>query len=205
MHRSLMLRCLAVLASWVRSLFASRSDLLLENLALRQQLAALAARWPRPRLQAADRLFWIVLHRVWPRWRNALVLVPPDTVARWRRQGFRRFWRWKSRVCRAGRPSTRVEIRALVRRMAAENPTWGAPRIHGELLMLGYDVSERTVSRLMPRRSGGPDSGQRWCSFLRNHREVLAAMDCFTVPSAAPEPTPARAGASISRCRPRRA
>lgn len=179
-----MLPRIAALAGWFRSLFAGRSDLLLENLALRQQLAVLTAKRPRPRMRTADRFFWVVLRRVWPRWKEVLVLVQPDTVVRWHREGFRRYWRWKSRAKDAGRPPTKAEIRALVRRMAADNPTWGAPRIHGELLMLGIEVSERTVSRYMPKRPADPDARQRWRSFLRNHREVLAAMDFFTVPTA---------------------
>ena len=129
------------IAGWLRSLFASRSDLLLENPALRQQLSILRTKRPRPRMRMADRIFWVTLRRPWPRLKEVLVLVQPDTVVRWHREGFRRYWRWKSRVRNAGHPSTKAEIRALVRRMAAENPTWGAPRIHGELLMLWYDVS----------------------------------------------------------------
>jgi len=169
---------------WLRRLAASRSNLLIENLALRQQLAILTAKRPRPRMRAADRFFWLTLRRFWPRWKEALVVVRPDTVVRWHRAGFRKFWTWKSRRRCAGRPSTKAAIRRLVRRMAAENPTWGAPRIHGELLMLGFDVSERTISRVMPRRPADPEARQRWRDFLRNHREVLAAMGFFTVPTA---------------------
>ena len=179
-----MLPRIAAIAGWFRSLFAARSDLLLENLALRQQLAVLTAKRPRPRMRTADRFFWVVLRRVWPRWKEVVVLVQPDTVVRWHRDGFRRYWRLKSRAKDPGRPSTKAEIRALIRRMAAENPTWGAPRIHGELLMLGIEVSERTVSRYMLKRPADPEARQRWRTFLRNHREVLAAMDFFTVPTA---------------------
>ena len=110
-------------------------------------------------------------------------MVQPETVIRWHREGFRRYWCWKSRR-RAGQPSTMAETRALVRRMAAENPTWGAPRIHGEIQKLGLEVSERTVSRTMPRRPINPDQRQRWRTFLANHREVIAAIDFFTVPTA---------------------
>jgi hypothetical protein len=106
-----------------------------------------------------------------------LVVIQPDTVVRWHREGLRRYWTWTSRRRRVGRPCTQAEIRAVVRRMAAENPTWGAPRVHGEMLMLGFDSSERTVSRSMPRRPTDSDAQQRWRSFLRNHREVLAAID----------------------------
>ena len=110
-------------------------------------------------------------------------MVQPETVIRWHREGFRRYWRWTTRP-RAGRPSTTAEIRALVRRMAAENPTWGAARIHGEILKLGLEVSERTVSRFMPRRPTDPDARRRWRTFLANHREGIAAIDFFTVPTA---------------------
>ena len=139
---------IAAILDWLQRLAASRSDLLIENLALRQQLAILTAKRLRPRMRSADRLFWLALRRFWPRWKEVLVIVQPDTVVRWHRAGFRKFWTWKSRRRSAGRPSTTAEIRALVRRMAAENPTWGAPRIHGELLMLGFDVSERTASQI---------------------------------------------------------
>jgi putative transposase len=175
---------IAFMLGWLRRLGASRSDLQIENLALRQQLAILTAKRPRPRMRLADQSFWLGLRRFWPRWKEALVIVQPATVVRWHRQGFRKYWTWKSRRRATGRPSTRAEIRALVRRLASENPTWGAPRIHGELLMLGFDVSERTVSRIMPRRPPDPEARQRWRNFLRNHREVLAAMDFFTVPTA---------------------
>jgi len=175
---------IAFILGWLQRLGASQADLLIENLALRQQLAILMAKRPRPRMRAADRFFWLTLRRFWPRWKEALVVIRPDTVVCWHRAGFRKFWTWKSRRRFVGRPSTKAEIRRLVRRMAAENPTRGAPRVHGELLMLGFDVSERTVSRMMPRRPFDPEARQRWRHFLRNHREVLAAMDFFTVPTA---------------------
>jgi len=165
------------------ALFASRADLILENLALRQQVAVLRRKQPRPRLRASDRFFWLTLRRCWPRWKQTLAIVQPETVIRWHREGFRRYWRWKSRR-HSGRPSTTAEIRALVRRMAAENPSWGAPRIHGEIQKLGLVVSERTVSRFMPRRPTDPAARQRWRTFLSNHREVIAAIDFFTVPTA---------------------
>jgi hypothetical protein len=175
-------RALAV-ARAALAIFARRADLILENLALRQQLAVLQRRHPRPRRRASDRAFRIVLRRWWPRSKEAFAIVQPETVIRWHREGFRRYWRWKSRR-RAGRPSTMAEIRTLVRRLAAENPTWGAPRIHGEIQKLGLAVSERTVSRYMPRRPVGPEARQRWQTFLSNHREVIAAIDFLTVPTA---------------------
>ena len=135
-------------------------------------------------MRTADRIFWVALRRLWPRWKDVLVVVRPDTVVRWHRRASGRYWSWKSRRRSAGRPSTAAKIGALVRRMATENFTWGAPRIHGELLMLGYDVSERTVSRSMPKRPADPEAQQRWRNFLHNHRDVLAAMDFVTVPTA---------------------
>ena len=144
----------------------------------------LKARRPRPRLSSADRLFWVLLRRFWSRWEHALNIVDPATVVRWHRAGFRLFWRWKSRHRRPGRPRMDLEIRAMIRRLARENPTWGAPRVHSELLMLGLEVSERTVSRYMPRRPAPTEVVERWKTFLLNHREAIVGMDFFTVPTA---------------------
>lgn len=174
---------LTLLSQLVRQSLTPRADLMLENLALRQQLAVLANKSGRPRLRARDRVFWVALRRLWPRWERPLVLVKPDTVVRWHRAGFRAFWRWKSRPRRAGRPRVPPELRELIRRMASDNPLWGAPRIHGELQMLGFDVSERTVARCMPRRPPYPAARQQWRHFLRNHKDVVAAMDFLTVPT----------------------
>src|SRR5208282_2372294 len=133
------------LGTLVRLLRARRS-LLLENLALRQQLAVLKRRHPRPRLELLDKLFWVAVRRFWSRWPQSLIAVTPETVVRWHRGGFRLYWKLLSRVRRPiGRRQTSKEVRQLIFRMVVENPTWGAPRIHGELLMLGFDVSERTV------------------------------------------------------------
>jgi len=163
--------------------FRSRYNLGLEILALRQQLGVLKRKHPRPRLRIQDRIFWILLRRLWPAWSNILVIVKPETVVAWHRAGFRLFWRIRSRAKNKGRPKTDAELRRLIQRMASENPTWGAPRIHGELLKLGFDVSERTVSRFL-RRLSPPDQARKlWSTFLRNHREVIAAMDFFTVPT----------------------
>jgi putative transposase len=169
---------------WTVSAFSSRQNLILENLALRQQLLALHAKRPRRRLTTLQKLFWVVLLRLWSEWERALVLVTPRTVVGWHRAGFRLYWTWVSRARRVGgRRRVSKEVRALIFRMAAENPTWGAPRIHGELLKLGFDLSERTVSRWVRRVPKNPDSAQRWLTFLRNHREAIAAMDFFTVPT----------------------
>jgi putative transposase len=172
-----------LLSSLLRSL-RSRSSLLLENLALRQQLVVLKRKHPRPRLVLADRLFWVLARRFWSGWKQSLILVSPETVVRWHRAGFALYWKVISRVRRTvGRKRVSKELRDLIFRMVAENPMWGAPRIHGELLMLGYDLSERTVSRWMRRAPRDPEPAKRWLAFLRNHREAIAAMDFFTVPS----------------------
>lgn len=160
-----------------------REDLIIENAALRQQLAILKDKHPRPSLRPADRIFWTVLRSTWSRWADALIIVKPDTVVRWHRMGFRLYWRWKSRSRRIGRPKVSEEIRQLIRKMALDN-AWGAPRIHAELLKLGFDVDERTVSRYMPKRPPDPGAVHRWITFLRNHKDCLAGMDFFTVPSA---------------------
>ena len=160
--------------------FRSRAVLELENLALRHQLHVLRRQRPgRPRLFAIDRLLWVWLYRLWPRCLEAMVLVKPATVIQWHRQGFRLFWRWRSR---SGRPSVDREIRDLIRQMSSANPLWGAPRIHGELLKLGIEVSQATVAKYMVRRRGTPS--QNWRSFLRNHAEGIAAIDMFVVASA---------------------
>jgi hypothetical protein len=164
--------------------FHSRRHLILENLALRQQLCVLKRRHPRPILSPSDKLFWIIAHQFWSAWKEALIVVTPETVVRWHRAGFRFYWRLISRVRRpTGRRKVSREIRDLIFRMVAENPTWGAPRIHGELLLLGFELSERTISRWMKRASRNPEPAKRWITFLRNHREAIAAMDFFTVPT----------------------
>src|SRR6266576_915411 len=156
-------------------LFLTRRMLLLENLALRQQLAALKRRDARPRLAVFDKLFWVMARRFWSGWKQALIVVNPETVVQWHRAGFRLYWKLISKVRRPiGRRQTPKEVRELIFRMVAENPTWGAPRIHGELLMLGFDVSERTISRWMKRAQRNPDPAKRWITFLRNHKEAIA-------------------------------
>jgi putative transposase len=156
-------------------------ELVLENLALRHQVHALTRTVRHPQLRRRDRLFWIVLAETWRNWRTALVFVRPDTVVRWHREWLCRRWTRRSARLRAGRPRTDAAIRTLVRRMAAANPLWRAPRIHGELGRLGVEVSERTVSRLL-RRLRRPPS-QTWRTFLTNHVATLASIDFFTVPT----------------------
>ena len=176
-----MFRLLASIVHLLCGLFRSKAALAIEIAALRQQLAVFKQKTPRPRLTGADRVFWVMLRRLWCGWIDALIIVKPETVVRWHRGGFGRYWRFKSR--RRGRPRADREIRDLIRRMATENQ-WRAPRIHAELLKLGLRVSERTVSRYLPKMPTAPGSIDRWKTFLRNHREGLAAMDFFTVPTA---------------------
>ena len=164
--------------------FRSRHSLLIENLALRQQLAAFKRKRGRPKLSTIDKVFWIALRRFWSSWKNALIVVKPETVVHWHRSGFQLYWRFISRVRKpVGRRPVTEEIRELIFQMVAENPTWRAPRIHGELLMLGFQISERSVSRWMGHAPRTPESAQRWLTFLRNHREAIAAMDFFSVPT----------------------
>jgi len=168
---------------WFSAFFRSRHDLGLELAALCQQVGVLKRKRRRPRLDRFDRLFWLALRRVWSRWADALLIVKPDTVVRWHRAGFRLYWRM---LCRhqPSRPKLPLEVQKLIRRMAVENPTWGAPRIHGELLKLGFEVGERTVSRYLARFKRRGDPSKLWLTFLKNHREAIAAMDFFTVPTA---------------------
>ena len=156
-------------------------ELVLENLALRQQLAAFRRSTKRARLGTCDRLFWIALARGWRNWRRALIVVQPDTVIRWHRDWLRRRWARRSQHRSDGRPPIDQQIRALVRELATANPLWGAPRIHGELRTLGVDVSERTVSRLLEAHTRPPS--QTWRTFLTNHLASAASMGFFTVPT----------------------
>ena len=153
----------------------------LENAALRHQLAVFKRNVPRPKLNNGDRLFWIGLYMIWQDWKSALIFVQPETVTSWQQKRFRRYW-WKlSQPKQPGRTQTCSEIRKLVQTMATANPTWGAPRIHGELKKLGFKISERTVSRLMPKKTGRPS--QTWMTFLRNHVGQMVSVDFFTVPT----------------------
>src|ERR1700719_2253454 len=166
----------------LRVFFRARRDTALEILALRQQVAVLKRKRPRPPLHAYDRLFWTTLRRIWSGWADVLLIVQPETVVGWHRAGFRLYWRWRSRP-RGGRPRITQEIRDLIRRLAQENSTWGAPKIHAELQKLGFTVAERSVARYLRRivRRGDPD--QKWLTFLQNHREVITALDLFTAPT----------------------
>ncbi len=160
---------LKLLVSLVGLLFRSHTGLLAENVALRHRLSVLQRTARRPRLKARDRVFWVWLSRIWPQWRSALLIVRPETVIKWHRQGFRLYWRWKSRAGKPGRPSVDPEIRKLIRRMSRENPLWGAPRIVDELALLGVHVAKSTVEQYMIRK-GKPPS-QTWKIFIDNQAD----------------------------------
>ncbi len=175
-----MLSVITALSSLLTCRFRSRAALELEVIALRHQLAVLRRqRSCRPKLTSMDRLLWVWLYRVWPRCLKVMVLVKSATVVQWHRAGFRLYWRWRSW---AGRPRADREVRELIRQMSRANPWWGAPRIHGELLKLGLEVSQATVANCMVRRVGRPSP--TWRSFLRNQAVGIAAIDMFVVASA---------------------
>jgi transposase InsO family protein len=163
------------------ALFKSKSRLEAENAALRQQLIVLRRKvHGRIHVSSGDRLFFVQLYRWFPSILKVITIIRPETLVRWHRTGFRCYWRWKSRSL-GGRPPIGAELRALVWRMSRENPLWGAPRIHGELLKLGFAVAQSTVAKYMARRSD--PSGQSWRTFVRNHAPQIAAMDLFVVPT----------------------
>src|SRR5437660_2057054 len=161
--------------------FKSKSRLEAENAALRHQLIVLRRR-VRGRVQFTngDRLFLVQLYRWFPSILRAITIIRPETLVRWHRAGFRRYWRWKSRSL-GGRPKIDADLRALIRRMSAENSLWGAPRIHGELLKLGFEVGQSSVAKYMVKQCGPRSQG--WRTFLRNHAPDIAAMDLFVVPT----------------------
>ena len=149
---------------------------------LRQQLLVLkrSASAARLRLRTTDRLIFVWLYRLFPSLLGAAVIFKPETLVRWHRSGFRLYWRWESRR-RVGRPAVPAEIRDLIRKMSRDNPLWGAPRIHGELLKLGIDIAQSTVAKYMVRCRRPPSPG--WRAFLRNHTAHIAAIDLFIVPT----------------------
>ena len=177
-----MLISLTTLLTNLSSIFYSRAALQLENLALRHQIGVLQRSVRnRPKLTLVDRLLWVWLSRIWSGWRSALAIVRPETVVAWHRKGFRLFWTWKVRHGQLGRPVISREVRDLIRKMCRENPSWGAPRIHGELLKLGIDIGESSVSKYMVRNRKPPS--QTWRTFLENHAQQLVSIDFFTVPT----------------------
>ncbi len=168
--------------SALASMFKRSAQLRLENIALRHQLIVLRRSAPkRLKLTAADRVFWVWLRRLWKEWRSTLIIVKPETVVAWHRKGFRLFWTWKVNSGRPGRPSVPAEIRNLIRMMSRNNPRWGAPRIHGELLKLGIQITEPTVAKYMVRDRKPPS--QTWRTFLENHLKSMVSVDFFVVPT----------------------
>src|ERR1700736_1502460 len=172
---------LSAIFALVLGSFRSRAALQLEIIALRHQISVLHRSAKRLKLTDADRVFWAWLSEVWSNWRSALVIVKPETVIAWHRRGFRWFWAWKIRHGKRGRPNVPEEVRELIRRMSRENPLWGAPRIHGELLKLGIEEGETSVGKYMVRHRRPPS--QTWRTFLENHMKSTVSIDFFTVPT----------------------
>jgi len=158
----------------------SRQQLMLEMLLLKQQIIVLKRTTPKPKLRNADRILFAWLSQICQNWKDNLIIVKPETVIKWHKAGFKIFWKWKSRNL-TGRPKKDAELRNLIRTMCAANILWGAPRIHGELLKLGFDISEATIRRYMPRKPKNPS--QTWRTFLSNHAHNLASIDFFVVPT----------------------
>ena len=178
-----MLGLVAAIVGGLLGAFRPRALIVAENLALRQQIAVLLRKTKRPRLLPIDRAFWILLSRIWTKWKDGLAIVKPETVIAWHRRGFARFWTWKSR--RHGRPPISAEIIALIVRIAAENPRWGRRRIANEIAKLGYRVDKDTVAKYIAKPVGRPrrPPSQTWGTFLRNHLVGTLAIDFFTVPT----------------------
>jgi putative transposase len=175
-------RWLPILVAAISSVLKTRSALQLENIALRHQITVLQRSVnKRPKLSASDRLLWVWVSRIWSDWRSPLVIVKPETVIAWQRKAFRLFWTWKIRRGKPGRPPVPREIRDLIRRMSRENPGWGAPRIHGELLKLGIDIGETSVSKYLVRSRKPPC--QAWRTFIENHISSMVSVGFFTVPT----------------------
>jgi transposase InsO family protein len=176
-----MIELLCFILAVLASPFKSNTRLEAENATLRHQLIVLRRKVKgRAHFTNNDRWFFIQMYRWFPSILEVLVIIRPETLVHWHRAGFRRYWRWKSRSP-GGRPQIETDLRALIRRMSVENPLWGAPRIHGELLKLGFEVAQSSVAKYMVKRRGPPS--QEWRTFLRNHAPDIAAMDLFVVPT----------------------
>ena len=176
-----MIGLLCFVLAALASPFKSKIRLEAENAALRHQLIVLRRKVKgRAHLTNNDRWFFILMYRWFPSILEVLVIIRPETLVHWHRAGFRRYWRWKSRS-QGGRPQIETDLRALIRRMSVENPLWGAPRIHGELLKLGFEVAQSSVAKYMVKRRGPPS--QEWRTFLRNHAPDIAAMDLLVIPT----------------------
>src|SRR4029450_4579146 len=176
-----MFALLCFVLAFLASPFKSKSRLEAENAALRHQFVVLRRKVQgRIRLTNNDRWFFIQLYRWFPSILQVLTIIRPETLVRWHRAGFRCYWRWKSCPL-GGRPQIETDLRVLIRRMSVENPLWGAPRIHGELLKIAFSVAPSSVAKSMVKRHGPPSQGCR--TFLRNHAPDIAAMDLFVVPT----------------------
>jgi len=169
------------LLSFCLGFFKSRTQLQLEIAYLRKQLEILTRTSPKPRLRHSDRFFFSVLTNILSSWKNTLLIIKPETVIKWHQQGFKLYWKWKSRP-KSGRPKIPQEQIDLIKRIADENPLWGAPRVHGEILKLGFNISESTVLRYVPKKPGRT-TGQHWTTFLKNHSSEIASLDFFSVPT----------------------
>jgi putative transposase len=168
-----------LLFEFLRLIFRSKRNIILENIALRQQLTVQQRSIKRPKLNNIDRLFWIWLSRLWSHWKSALLVTQPDTVIGWHRKGFKYYWRRKSK--RVGRPHIDWALIKLIRKLQKENPLWSAQRIQGELAKLGFDVCDNTVVKYMRKPKAGPDQRQRWRIFLNNHAKHIVAIDFLVV------------------------
>ena len=160
---------------FLRLIFRNKQDIILENLALRHQLAVQQRCIKRPKIENSDRIFWVWLSRIWNDWRSSLIIVKPPTVISWHKKGFKLYWKRKTR--RVGRPNIDWELIKLIRRMQKENPIWTAQRIQGELVKLGLDVSDNTVAKYMRKPKADPEKRQRWLTFLRNHAKHIVGID----------------------------
>jgi hypothetical protein len=176
-----LLKLTTIFLRCIPAFFRSRNEQVIVELALRQQLATFTEKGRRPRITPADRGFWVLLSQMWSGWKEALVVVQPDTVVRWHRKGFRLYWRSISKRG-PGRPPIPAEAQALIRRFADENG-WRARKVRAELAKLGISVGLATVSRYLPKRKPDHDQRQRWKTFLRNHRNGIVAMDFLVVPT----------------------
>ena len=178
----MMLKIIKYCCGWLSRKLNIVANLTAENIVLRQQLSVLKITQNRPKLKERDRLFWVIISRTWSGWRDALVIVQPDTVVRWHRRAFKLYWRRKFQAGKRGRPALDSDVRALILRIADANPLWGAPKIHGELLKLGIVVSERTVSGVLRRHKRKPPS-QSWRTFIKNHMPDMVGVDFLVVPT----------------------
>ena len=164
---------------FLRLIFRSKQGIVLENLALRQQLDVQQRSIKRPKIKNADRIFWIWLSRIWDDWRSSLIIVKPPTVIGWHKKGFKLYWKRKSR--RVGRPNINWELIKLIRKLQRGNPIWSAQRIQGELVKLGLDVSDNTVAKYMRKSKSDDGTRQRWLTFLRNHTKHIVGIDFLVV------------------------